>query len=209
MEGYSGVYQKTRKKQQTMRAYSKGNLLKMKIKVISYFSLLLIISSLISCGGSKNTTEEDNFEKLKNMVHYQRFEIENQWANPLRGNMIDLIGNPNYIRFSKDSVDIYLPYFGERQAGGGYGSRQGGIIYEGVPKDLTIKEDEKEKNIMLRFSGQRGTEDLRFFIILYPDGNTNTSVNSSQRDAISYRGDFSVLPEKQKRQVDVLLDRNN
>lgn len=192
-----------------MKSYSNGNLIRMKKEFIPKVLLLFIISLLISCGSSRNVGEQENFERLKSMVHNQGFEIENAWANPLRGNMINLIGNPNYIRFSKDSVDIFLPYFGERQSGGGYGDRQGGIIYQGVPKRLSINEDEKEKNIMIRFNGQHGTEDLSFFIILYPDGNANTSVNSSQRDAISYRGDFKVLPEKQKRQVDVLLDRQN
>lgn len=192
-----------------MKAFSNGNPLRMKIELFPKYLLLLIISTLISCGGAKNATEQENFEKLKNLVHNQRLEIENQWANPLRGNMINLIGNPNYIRFSKDSVDIFLPYFGVRQAGGGYGDRQGGIVYQGVPKDLEITENEKDQNIKLKFKGKHRTEDLNFFIILYPDGNANTAVNSSQRDAISYRGEFNVLPEKQKQQVDLLLDRQN
>lgn len=192
-----------------MKTFSSGNIQRIKFAVVQIFLFMILLSLLISCGGSKNVMEQENFEKLKNLVHNQRFEIENQWLNPLRGGMINLIGNPNYLRFSKDSVDIFLPYFGERHAGGGYGNRQGGIVYKGEPQDLTIIEGEKKKNILVRFSGQQGSENLRFLIELYPDGGANTSVTSSQRDAISYRGNFNVLPEKQKRQVDLLLDRQN
>lgn len=178
-----------------------------KIYKILFINLIFLF---IACGGSKNAAGIDNYDQLRNMVYNQGFEIENEWLNPLRGGMINLIGNPNYIRFKQDSVNIFLPYFGVRQAGGGYGNRDsGGITYEGEPKELTITENEKDKNIMIRFRGQQRSEDLSFLIVLYPDGGANTSVNSSQRDAISYRGTFRILPEGQKRNVDVLLDRQN
>lgn len=192
-----------------MKASSNSNVHRMKTKWILKILLLFFISISMSCGGAKNSTEQENYEQLSNMVNNQRFEIENQWANPMRGGMVNLLGNPNYLIFSKDSVDVYLPYFGERQMGGGYGNREGGIVFKGVPEEVNIIENREEKNITLRFRGQQGNEDLRFIVVLYPDGGANTSVNSSQRDAISYRGEFRVLQEKEKHQADVLLNRKN
>ncbi len=192
-----------------MKAYSKNNICRIQFRSFPQFSLMILVILFTACGGSKNVNNSKDFEQLRNTVHNEGFEIENQWLNPLGGSMINLIGNPNFIRFTKDSVNIFLPYFGERRSGGGYGNRSGGILYEGEPKELTITEDENEKNIMVRFSGQQRSENLRFLIILYPDGGANTSVTTSQRDAISYRGTFRVLPEKHKRQVDLLLDRQN
>lgn len=192
-----------------MNTYSTNNLQHFRFGMLPGFLLMVLTLVLMSCGSSKNASREQNYEQLKNMVHNQRFEIENQWANPLRGGMINLIGNPNHLRFSRDSVDVFLPYFGQRQSGGGYGQREGGIVYKGVPEDLNIIESEKKKNILIRFSGQQGSENLRFLLELYPDGGANIYVNSSQRDAISYRGDFSVFPEKQKQSADILLNRQN
>lgn len=192
-----------------MTAYLHDRLNRKKYGFISKILLLVAVSSLMSCGGAKSAQELESFEKLKNLVYNQPFEIENDWADPLRWNMVNLIGNPNHIRFSKDSVDIFLPYFGERQIGGGYGDRRGGIIYQGEPEELSIEENEKKQRIVLKFNGRQDNEILSFIITLYPDGNAHTSVNSSQRDAISYRGDFKVLPEKEKQQVDLLLDRKN
>ncbi len=172
----------------------------------SRFTLLILNFLLIlGCGSNKNFNDSPTIEDLKGIVYEQGFEIESQWANPLSGSMINLIGNPNYLRFTRDSVDIYLPYFGVRRTGGGYGNREGGIVYKGIPQDLQIMEE--NKNMMLRFRGKHGSEDLRFIITLYPDGGANTSINSSERDAISYRGSFTRHSQKQKQKVDVLLDK--
>lgn len=192
-----------------MKTFSKISFSRIKNRSNSKLLLLILIFSLMSCGGTKNAKEQETFAKLKNMLHNQAFEIENEWADPLRWNMINLIGNPNHIRFSKDSVDIFLPYFGERQMGGGYGDRHGGIVYRGEPKDLSIEENEKKQKITLKFSGRNENEILRFIIILYPDGGANTTINSSQRDAISFRGDFNVLPEKEKHEVNILTNQKN
>lgn len=154
--------------------------------------LLLGFLVLTACGSGRNSndTEADieSFRELRELVNSRNFEIENEWAMPLRGNRINLIGNPNHIRFEGDSVDIYLPYFGVRQSGGGYGRTDGGIIYKGTVENLDVVENAERRNLVLKFRGERGSEDLQFFITLFPNGRTNTNVSSSQRDAISYMG---------------------
>mgnify|MGYP002795035044 CR=1 FL=1 len=158
------------------------------------FILLLILS----CGGMKQSGSEENlkdFQKLSELVNSREFEIENEWLMPLGGSMINLIGNPNYIRFKADSVDVFLPYFGVRQSGGGYGGN-GGITYTGPVKDLEISEGAANKNIQLNFSGKHNSENLEFFITLYQGGSVTTLVSSSQRQSISYRGNVKPLPEE-------------
>ncbi|MDT0685715.1 DUF4251 domain-containing protein [Autumnicola psychrophila] len=168
-------------------------------KILLKLTLLGGLIFIFACSGSRNAVNEQDvkeFSKLKELVS-NGFEIENQWALPLRGGRVNLIGNTNFIRFERDSVDIFLPYFGVRQSGGGYGEA-GGIEYKGPAKDMEIMENLDNQNIRIQFEGKAGTENLQFHLKLYPNGNVETLVNSSQRDAISYRGDVKPLTEEKE-----------
>ncbi len=177
-----------------MNSVFKKQKISLVVKLMTPFILLLALA----CGGIKESSSAGDikdFQKLSKLVNSREFEIEHEWLMPLGGSMINLIGNPNYIRFKGDSVDVFLPYFGVRHSGGGYG-RDGGIIYKGPPKNLDITEDTTKNNILINFEGQQNNEILEFFITLFPGGSATTSVSSSQRQSISYRGDVKALPKE-------------
>ncbi|WP_159039945.1 DUF4251 domain-containing protein [Christiangramia fulva] len=158
--------------------------------LVAIFTLALIFS----CGSGRNINADEN-ENLQKLVQSRHFEIENDWAAPLRGSQINLIGNTNYIRFVNDSVMVYLPYFGVRYSGGGYNS-EGGFKFEGIPENLQFGKDKKD-NTVITFETDQGSENLDFRITLYGNKNAVTNVNSSDRDAISYRGDVHEWKEQE------------
>lgn len=161
------------------------------LSTLLFFSLML----LLGCGGAKERNEKDlqDLEELMELVESREFEIENTWAIPLGGGRVNLIGNPNSITFKGDSVEVYLPYFGVRHSGGDYGGRDGGIKFEGPVENLVIREDKVKKNIFITFEQNREIENYEFLIRLYPNRNAYTSVNSSQRNSISYQGEVKEL----------------
>lgn len=165
------------------------------------FGILLVMLLAASCGPGKQSRRAniENFEDLREVVNNREFEIENEWAEPLSGSQVNLIGNPNYIRFLGDSVKLFLPYFGVRHAGGNYGGRDGGIEFEGVPEELEITEDKENKSISIEFQAEEDQEDFDFLIKFFPNGRTTTSVNSSERSTISYRGFLNRLPDDFRR----------
>lgn len=165
--------------------------------VITAFMLLLGVIFIVSCGSNRGSGAVENFEELEQFTADGRFVIDHQWALPMRGSLIDLTGNTNFIRFQGDSVNLFLPYFGVRQTGGGYGS-EGGLEYEGLAEDLILRKSDKGNSMILQFEADRGTENLEFLITLFTDGTANTSVTSSQRDPISYRGHIRELREKEE-----------
>lgn len=152
-----------------------------------FFGLTMLVFS-VSCG-SRNAIGADSreYRQLVERVNERDFEIVNEWANPLRASRIHLVGNPNYIRFEGDSVEVFLPFFGVRHSGGGYGS-EGGIVYEGPVQNLRIEEMPGRGRVMMSFSGNQKSENLDFNITFFPGGKTNASVNSSQRDRMGYEG---------------------
>lgn len=158
--------------------------------IIQILLIPVLLMFLISCGSGKNAgfTKINDYEELREVVYNGEFEVENQWAHPVSGSMIDLLSNPNYIRIKKDSVDLFLPYFGVRHMGGDYGGRDGGIEFKGVAEDLEIDEARDESKIEITFEAEEGTENYNFRITLFPNGNASTHVTSSERNSISYRG---------------------
>lgn len=165
-------------------------------KIASVGFLLVGLLLLIACGGSRNSGNREDFNQLKKLVSSREFEIEHQWTNSsLGGGSINLIGNTNYIRFEGDSVNIFLPYFGERYAGGGYGS-EAGIVYKGLAKNLKVSEKPEDQEIILEFEGQQGSEYLHFYITLFSNNSVSTSVTSTQRESISYRGKIKALAKE-------------
>lgn len=153
--------------------------------------ILGIILFMMSCGGGQGaiTAEErQELEQLKQKVESREFEIVHEWANPQGGSNISLIGNTNFIRFEGETVEVFLPYYGVRYSGGGPGS-EGGIKYEGPIENYQVEERLKQREVLVSFEGQnKDNEHLKFLITLYPNGNANTSVTSSQRSTITYRG---------------------
>ena len=176
---------------------SKGDRRGGRLKGFAFYSVLLILGFLTSCGssGDLRNANVNSYNDLQNLVVVQKeFAIENQWANPMGGNRVDLIGNTNYIRINGDRVELFLPYFGVRHSGGAYNS-EGGIKYEGPIENLQIEERDG-KSINVTFKGRQGSEDLDFLITLFPGGSAITNVNSSERQSISYQGRLKVLPEQ-------------
>lgn len=163
-------------------------------KALAGFFLSTVLF-LMACGGSKSTSSVQDFNQLKELVDSRSFEIVHQWVMPSWGGSVSLIGNPNFIRFKGDSVNISLPYYGERYSGVPYG-RAGGINYEGRIKNLEINVDREEQKIVMEFEGEQRNENLNFYITLFPNGNVSTSLSSSQRASISYRGKVKTVPEK-------------
>ena len=175
------------------------NMNRLKIYFAGCLPLLLLL--LVSCGSNRNTDSADNrtkFNEIKDLVETREFQIEHEWAMPLGGGNINLIGNPNSIRFQKDSIDLFLPYYGVRHMGGGYNT-EGGLKYKGPVKNLEIVENEN-RNLEVNFETIQDNENLDFSITIYPNRKVYTTVNSSQRNSISYRGDIMDLPEKFKKE---------
>ena len=154
------------------------------------FGILMILGSIISaCGGAnRNMADDPEYREMVEEVSNLEFEIEHQWANPTQYARVDLLGNSNRIKFENDSVEVDLPFFGERYAGGGYDPDSGSIQYKGVPKNLKLQENPEKGAVMISFEGNRNTENFDFLITIFSNGVARTSVNSTHRERIIYDG---------------------
>lgn len=185
------------------------------IVIIFAKSLVIIgapIGTLISCSSSSQIANEKNgIQQLDALVLTERFEIDSDWAMPLAtssmnslanagllppgssAGQISLIGNTNYVKVRGDSLSVYLPYFGERQMGGGYNSDGAGIDFEGIPEQMEITKNEEKQQYDILIQIREDSENFTINATLFPNLTSTINVSSSQRFPIRYNGSAKAL----------------
>ena len=158
--------------------------------------IALVLTSIffISCSGTKDALNQPMESEVKQWAVDKQFTIENEWAQPLRGNQINLIDTPNFLTVENDTVSAALPFYGVRQTGTTLNS--GGIEFEGIPKNYQMIYNQKKKSSTIKFDISEKGENYQVTIILYDSKNSSISVNSSQRDIMRYQGTVEALPEE-------------
>ena len=170
--------------------------------------LVVFTTMLLGCSATKKMQEPN--AALDQMMNERAFNIKVKSAEPQLtqamsqvansglippGNSIsriDVTGSGYYIKVQGDSVSAELPYFGERQMGGGYDS-DAGIHFEGIAKDLEISKDETKQNYTVRFSIDSKSEVYFVTTIVGNNATSTSAISSSQRNRIRYSGDVQDL----------------
>ncbi len=179
------------------------------------YQLLIALVFLVNCGTTgKTTASKVKEEQLNTLMATKNFIIRSDMALPMMTNsmnslsnaglfppgstasQISLIGNSNYLKVIGDSVIAELPYFGERQMGGGYNGRNTGIEFAGIPKDWELTKNEKTQRYDLRFNINNSTESFKVSITLFSNLKTAININSSQRFPIRYSGSAAPISEE-------------
>jgi uncharacterized protein YcfL len=100
---------------------------------------------------------------------------------------IDVKGQGYFIEIQGDTVSADMPYFGERQMGGGYGD-DAGIRFKEQIADIEITKDDSKQRYQMRFSISDVTETYLINMEVFPNMNSDVRVSSSHRNRIRYTG---------------------
>ncbi len=172
------------------------------MKKIFISTVLLVFVTIVS-GQTKSDKKKIKKEKaekeyvaIKKMIDSKAFVFEGDWANPTRGTMINLIGNANYLKISKDSVDVYLPYFGVLHSAVNYGSG-GGLKFNTLFKNYSVKYNDKKKRVRIKFESKNKSELFNMMLDVYGGGSASLSVSGSHRNSISYNGVVSEVKKEE------------
>ena len=179
---------------------------KNRVMEIKNLWLALGLLALCSCGGIKQTSSEEKKAQLEQMVNERSFRLEADWVNPMATqsmnslsnagllppgstpNRINIVGITAFLEVKKDSVAADLPYWGERQFGTPYNSRNMGIQFEGVPRNFEISYNERKKQYEFEFDITNDMEAFNVSGILFSNLTSQFSINSTQRFVIGYDG---------------------
>ena len=184
------------------------------LKMRKVFFVLGLLAVVWSCGSSKKTVDSSmQSQALNQMVEQKSFQIVSEWAQPMNtnamnsiassglllpgnsGSNISLIANPNYLKMMGDSVAAYLPYFGERQLSGGYGT-ENSIKFKGLPDKLEVSRNSKKETYSIGFTIKEKSEVYQVTVTLFNSLASHITINSSQRNFIRYIGKVSELPKE-------------
>lgn len=180
------------------------------------YSVVLVL--LMGCGSNRKYTEQENqaYQNLQNLVASKSLEIVSNSASPFASaafsrvansnilgpgnsaNNIDLTTNANKLTIKGDSIQAYLPYFGEQNFGGGYNGNHSGIEFNEVPEDYNVVKDDKKHTVDIRFKiddEHRSNEHYNVMITLYPNNRSTIRIQSTNRSSIEYTGRVSPLME--------------
>lgn len=175
---------------------------------------ILVLMMFLSCSStSKLNSGKQPSQELVDLISSRNFEVQMDWASPMNtvslqnvfnalmpigsnSSRINLMGISSFLRVEADTVTADLPYYGERQMGGGYNAGDGGIKFEAVPTDFKVDYNESKNQYEISFSAKQRTESYDVNMIILSNFNSFININSSQRFSIRYEGKVQKLGEK-------------
>ncbi|HDZ06159.1 hypothetical protein LCGC14_0128720 [marine sediment metagenome] len=169
--------------------------------------LLFVFTTLLGCKSSKMVI--DDTHPIHTLVGSKNFIFTAKSANPMVTrslnavansgliapgstiSRIDLSGNNSYLKVLGDSVSANLPYYGERQFGGGYGSATG-VEFDGKPDNYLqeFNNDKQKYTISFQITGESDRYTIQMDV--YPSKSSTVYVTMANRNAIQYDGSIKT-----------------
>lgn len=184
------------------------------LKPFRIFSLIAILAVFWSCksndviASDKHAAEINKLQLLMDKdAYYIDIEVvyplntvaTQQVANALllsrtgnNASRIDVTGDGHFVQIKTDSVKGNLSFFGERRLSGGhYGSTNGGIVFNGLPKDYQKAINEKKRKLEIKFTTNQEdeiSENYEVKIEIFPNNKVNVNIASTFKSFINYSG---------------------
>lgn len=166
----------------------------------SILVLLLSLIVMVSYAQEKSKKQIREEKRIKNekqiaaLIDGRSFVFIGRTALPQGFRNIDLTTNANYVEFKPDKITSEMPFFGRAYSGVAY-SGDGGLKFEGSPKDFTVKK--KKKGYLIRTAVKGATDTYTLFLSVSFGGSTTLTVNSNNRSTISYNGEIQAIEKKE------------
>ncbi len=161
----------------------------------------LIVSFTISAQSKKEQKKEkalQEYQEMKALIESGEFDFQADWATTTQGRRISLTSNANFLKFNKDSLNVYLPYFGASSSGGAAMTTDGGIVYSGPKRKFKVSVNDKKQKISIDFEASDKNDIYQFNMSIFRGGNTLITVNSNYRTTIKYDG-LTKKPKPEKK----------
>jgi hypothetical protein len=171
--------------------------MKTEIFILTMLYSFAVISGFSQEKSKKYLKDEQKIEKQKqidSLVISKTFVFIATRAFPQSGKSIDLTTNSGYVKFDTILIKSDMPFFGRAYSGISYGG-DGGMKFEGKPKEYTVNKSMKNYEVKANVKGSNDYYQL--FLTVSFDGSASLSINSNNRSSISYSGNISS-PESLK-----------
>lgn len=173
------------------------------MKATIYALIILIALGLGSCIPAKNNVEKAaEQEKLGKMIQGQNFIFNATNANPQRMSILNILPNGGqqlqhlgpgyYVSVAKDSLSVYLPFYG-RSYESNMDSRDNGIEFKTKKFKYSYNKNKRGfYDITIDVSQENSADKL--ILKVSEDGYSTLQVHSVRRDQMYFYG--TVKPQK-------------
>ncbi len=154
------------------------------------FLLFAGINSNAQSSNDKKAKQAKQEKAVKGKIDSNKYTFIANYVTPLAGTQRYLNTNTYDIKVSKDSVQVYLPYFGRVYMNAPVAGADGGMKFTSTKFDYKVKQKKSGWLITINFSDTDKAR--RLTLDVSPNGRTMVSAISYNRDPITYYGDISL-----------------
>ncbi len=155
--------------------------------------LAILVSGYLPVSAQKKNKKDEQFKEMISLIESGRYLFTVQSVQPTGSRTIHTTSL--YTLEANDSTyKAYLPYFG-RAYQASYGG-DGGIEFDASPENFELTLKEKKRMIKIEFEVQAETDKYSCFLSVGSSGYGTLSINSQNRQSISYSGIVSPLKEE-------------
>jgi hypothetical protein len=168
--------------------------MKLRVQTLLALGLTILMFGLKSCTSAKEPLSSETWAQMENVVTSKNFRFDARWAEPIgsRVSRIDLTGRNAFMKMQGESLEMALPYFGQRQVAQMGGGNQG-MRFEGTATDIRTGKNEKSNHYDLDFKSRNQSDSLQCKLRVFWGMRAVLTINSNQRNSIRYEGEIKPL----------------
>jgi hypothetical protein len=140
--------------------------------------------------------EAQLIEQTKTLLATNTWQFDASQMLPSIGKSKTL-STPYNVVLKEGNVNSYLPYFGTAYSAT-YGGTESPMVFEAPIKDYKI-EDAKKGGYLIKFTAKNKSDNVEFTFSVSSNGSSTLTVNSTNRQHISYYGDIVPIKEKKEK----------
>ncbi|MCY1722173.1 DUF4251 domain-containing protein [Prolixibacteraceae bacterium Z1-6] len=162
------------------------------------FSVVALDAQEVKKSKKEKRTEREAklVEQTKKLVEAETWQFDARQMLPARGRSRNL-NTPYNVQVKDGEVDSYLPYFGVAHSAP-YGSTDSPMIFKAPVEDYRTEEG-KKGGYIIKFKAKNKNDLVEYTFNISSNGSTSLSVNSTNRQYISYHGDLVPVKEKKEK----------
>jgi hypothetical protein len=154
-----------------------------KLLICPTFMLLFFMTSCSSLKTAPETVTE-----ITKKIESKNFTVEVNYANPLRMKQVYLTYGYD-LRIKNDSAFAYLPYYGVAHIAP-YDCSEGGIKFAEPMTNYSVTPNKKSTGWDISFKVKSKLSVFDVVMNVFNNGSTMLTINSYERDMISFNGDI-------------------
>lgn len=149
------------------------------------FIFTIVSLFVFSCKTTDSLSKEERITQIREKVENQSYIFKAQRAVPISGRSID-IGASYYLKVSKDTISVYLPYYG-RAYSAPMSNDDAGVKFTSTDFEYLISPEKKGvRDIHIKTSNNGSAYQL--YLNISNGGETTLSIQDNRRQRISYYG---------------------